>query len=54
MSDDNDNAYTLTVVNSVVHGCTCQAAEFGDSVCRHRAAMWHKLGMLDLDDGGRA
>ena len=29
--------------------CECQAAEFGDPVCKHRALWWHLQGMLDLD-----
>lgn len=30
--------------------CECEAALLGgDPVCRHRAAYWHALGLLDLD-----
>ena len=29
--------------------CECQAAEFGDPVCKHRAAYWNAQGVLDLD-----
>lgn len=29
--------------------CECQAAEFGDPVCKHRAAYWNAIGALDLD-----
>ncbi|HZU76311.1 MAG TPA: hypothetical protein VFA70_06070 [Dehalococcoidia bacterium] len=31
-------------------GCSCPAAEFGDPVCKHRAAYYHLLGILELDD----
>lgn len=30
-------------------GCSCPADEFGDPVCKHRAAYWHAVGVLDLD-----
>ncbi len=30
-------------------GCECQAGEYGDPVCKHRAAYWHALGSLDVD-----
>ncbi len=29
--------------------CECQAGEYGDPVCKHRAAFWHALGSLDLE-----
>ncbi len=32
-----------------VNGCECQAGEYGDPVCKHRAAYWHALGALDLE-----
>ncbi len=31
------------------NGCECQAGEYGDPVCKHRAAYWHVLGSLDLE-----
>ncbi len=31
------------------NGCECQAGEFGDPICKHRAAYWHALGALDLE-----
>ncbi len=31
------------------NGCECQAGEYGDPVCKHRAAYWHALGALDLE-----
>ncbi|MDP9357354.1 MAG: SWIM zinc finger family protein [Chloroflexota bacterium] len=31
------------------NGCECQAGEYGDPICKHRAAYWHALGALDLD-----
>ncbi len=31
------------------NGCECQAGEYGDPVCKHRAAYWHALGRLDLE-----
>ncbi len=30
-------------------GCECQAGEYGDPVCKHRAAYWRALGALDLE-----
>ncbi len=30
-------------------GCECQAGEYGDPICKHRAAYWHALGALDLE-----
>ncbi len=30
-------------------GCECQASEYGDPVCKHRAAYWHAVGALDLE-----
>ncbi|MDP9471127.1 MAG: hypothetical protein M3Q71_10750 [Chloroflexota bacterium] len=29
--------------------CECQAGEYGDPVCKHRAAFWHAQGALHLD-----
>ncbi len=29
--------------------CECQAGEYGDPICKHRAAYWHALGALDLE-----
>ncbi len=30
-------------------GCECQAGEYGDPICKHRAAYWHALGALDQE-----
>jgi hypothetical protein len=40
-------AYELTVVNGIVHGCSCQAAEFNDPVCKHRARYYYDAGLLE-------
>jgi hypothetical protein len=29
--------------------CECQAGQFGDPVCKHRAMLWHLHGLLDFD-----
>ncbi len=31
------------------NGCECQAGEYGDPACKHRAAYWHAQGALDLE-----
>jgi hypothetical protein len=40
-------AYELAVTSGIVHGCACQAASFEDPVCKHRAAYWLSLGVVD-------
>jgi hypothetical protein len=40
-------AYELEVTGGVVHGCACQAASFDDPVCKHRAAYWLAMGIVD-------
>lgn len=42
-------AYEIGVTASVAHDCTCKAVAFGDPVCCHRAAYYHRAGLLDLD-----
>lgn len=52
-ASDPTSAYELEVVNGSAVGCSCPAAQFGnDPVCLHRAAYWHLVGILDLDDAG--
>ena len=46
---DRTVAYTLSVTGTVAHGCECPAGEFGDAVCKHRAAYYYQTGMLDPD-----
>lgn len=41
-------SYDLDVQGPIVTGCSCQAAEFGDPVCKHRAVWYYTAGMLDL------
>lgn len=43
-------AYTLTVVNGVALDCSCPAGMHDDRVCKHRAAYWHLMGILELDE----
>ncbi len=31
------------------NGCECQAGEYGDPACKHRAAFWHAQGVLNLE-----
>jgi hypothetical protein len=40
-------AYELEVTGGIVHGCACPAASHDDPVCKHRAAYWLALGIVD-------
>lgn len=40
-------AYELAVTSGIVHGCTCEAASYDDPVCKHRAAYWMSMGVVD-------
>jgi hypothetical protein len=40
-------AYELEVTGGIVHGCACPAASFDDPVCKHRAAYWLAIGIVD-------
>jgi hypothetical protein len=40
-------AYELAVTSGIVHGCACLAALHEDPVCKHRAAYWVALGVVD-------
>lgn len=44
---DPTKAYELEVVAGVARSCTCQAGEFGDPVCCHRARYYADAGLLD-------
>ena len=44
---DRRAAYELDVTGGIVHGCACPAALFDDPVCKHRAAFWVALGVVD-------
>jgi hypothetical protein len=44
---DRRAAYELDVTGGVVHGCACPAALHDDPVCKHRAAYWVALGIVD-------
>ncbi|MBA2595485.1 MAG: hypothetical protein H0V00_02555 [Chloroflexia bacterium] len=44
---DRQLAYELAVTGGVVHGCACPAALHEDPVCKHRAAYWVSLGVVD-------
>ncbi|MDP9370481.1 MAG: SWIM zinc finger family protein [Chloroflexota bacterium] len=41
---DLNAAYAVTLAD-----CECRAASEGDPVCKHRAALAHRLGRLDAD-----
>ncbi len=43
---------TTTAYEVTPWGCECQAGQFGDPVCKHRAALLEVLGRLKLDDAG--
>lgn len=53
LTGGEEHAYTLEVTNGIVHSCSCPAAEYGDSVCKHRACWYHVHGMLDLEEHGQ-
>ena len=40
-------AYELDVTGGIVHGCACPAALHDDPVCKHRAAYWVALGVIE-------
>ncbi len=44
---DRRAAYELEVTSGIVHGCACPAALHDDPVCKHRAAYWGALGVVD-------
>jgi hypothetical protein len=44
---DRRAAYELDVTGGIVHGCACPAALHDDPVCKHRAAYWVALGIVD-------
>ncbi len=46
---DPSKAYAVQVRDGLAYGCECPAAEYGDQVCKHRAAYYHAAGLLDLD-----
>ena len=50
-STDAGTAFALAVTGDVAHGCECPAAAHGDPVCKHRAAFYHTVGVLDPDPG---
>ena len=43
-------AYTLEVINGIVISCSCEAAEFRDPVCKHRAAWALAHGLIVIDE----
>ncbi|MDQ3694334.1 MAG: hypothetical protein M3464_11995 [Chloroflexota bacterium] len=44
---DAATAYEIEVTGEVAHGCSCLAGINGDPVCKHRAAFYFALGLLD-------
>lgn len=44
---DSSAAYELEVTGDVAHGCSCLAGLNGDPVCKHRAAFYLAVGLLD-------
>jgi uncharacterized Zn finger protein len=46
-------AYVVEVNQGVALSCTCEAGQFGDECCKHRAAFYLLTGLLDgpTDDG---
>src|SRR5688500_15753817 len=46
---DSTMAYILEVITGVARSCTCQAGEFGDPVCKHRARLYLDTGLLRVE-----
>ncbi|MDQ3411352.1 MAG: hypothetical protein M3509_04475, partial [Chloroflexota bacterium] len=44
---DAGTAYEIEVTGEVAHGCSCLAGSNGDPVCKHRAAFYLTVGLLD-------
>lgn len=44
---DRTVCYLMDITNGVATACTCPAGDFGDPVCKHRAAYYVAAGMLD-------
>ncbi len=44
---DATTAYEIDVTGEVAHGCNCLAGINGDPVCKHRAAYYLAIGVLD-------
>ena len=40
-------AYELEITGTIAHGCGCLAGLNGDAVCKHRAAWYFSVGLLD-------
>jgi hypothetical protein len=51
---DASTAYEIAVTGSVAHGCECLAGINGDAVCKHRAAFYLAIGLLDPEPAGPA
>ena len=47
-------AYELCVFDGVARACSCPAGVNLDPVCKHRAAFYLAVGLLDEDDGAGA
>ena len=43
-------AYVLEITGSLVQSCSCPAGTFGDSCCKHAAAYYLAVGLLEVDD----
>lgn len=51
---DSSAAYELEVTGEIVQGCNCLAGLNGDPVCKHRAAFYLAVGVLDPKPGAPA
>ncbi len=50
---DASVAYEVEVTGDVAHGCNCLAGLNDDPVCKHRAAYYLAVGLLDSPEGAQ-
>jgi hypothetical protein len=50
-ADANSEAYDIDVIGAYAYGCSCPASVHGDQVCKHRAAFYEYIGLLELVEG---
>jgi hypothetical protein len=43
-------AYMLEIAQGIVRSCSCPAGAYGDPVCKHAAAYYVSVGLIELDD----
>lgn len=43
-------SYELEIIEGIVLSCSCEAAQFGDPVCKHKARFYLEVGMIALPE----